>query len=107
TTQGDLVRRVECLEGHVTITQDLRLRFNYARATPWTREICRAGGERALLALAGPDGILITGPMLHWPQDGDGGARPGGNEDDGDAHPGSGGAADAGSGHDDPVRPRQ
>lgn len=73
TSQGDLVRRVECLEGQVTVEHDLRLRFDYARATPWTREVRRDNGERALLSLAGPDGILITGPMLHWPEDDDGG----------------------------------
>ncbi|HLS26575.1 MAG TPA: glycoside hydrolase family 15 protein [Beutenbergiaceae bacterium] len=88
TTQGDLVRRVECLEGHVRIEHDMRLRFDYARATPWTREVGRDGDERALLSLAGPDAILITGPMLHWPEDDD-------DEDDAadmdakDDHPGS------------------
>ncbi|MFN3600163.1 MAG: glycoside hydrolase family 15 protein [Dietzia sp.] len=66
-SQGDLLRRVECLDGEVVVEHDLRLRFDYARATPWTREIARDGGDRALLALAGPDGILVTGPMLHWP----------------------------------------
>ena len=66
TTQGDLVRRVECLEGQVTIEHDLRLRFDYARATPWTRQVESEGAEPALLALAGPDGILVTGPLLHW-----------------------------------------
>lgn len=72
TTQGDLIRRVECLEGEVVIEHDLRLRFDYARATPWTREIHRNGADRALLSLAGPDAILITGPMLHWPDEGPG-----------------------------------
>ncbi|MGC0249017.1 glycoside hydrolase family 15 protein [Pseudactinotalea sp. Z1748] len=90
TSQGDLVRRVECLEGQVRVEHDLRLRFDYARATPWTREIERDGQERCLLALAGPDAILITGPMLHWPGNGDGG----GEDDDGSAasvaeHPGT------------------
>ena len=83
TAQGDLVRRVECLEGEVTVEHDLRLRFDYARATPWTREVSR-DGERAVLALAGPDGILITGPMLHWPENDDG-EEPSGP----DEHPGS------------------
>lgn len=71
TAHGDLVRRVECLDGEVVVEHDLRLRFDYARATPWTREVTRQGGEPALLALAGPDGILITGPMLHWPDEDD------------------------------------
>jgi len=32
--QADLVRRVECLEGTVRVEHDLRIRFDYARATP-------------------------------------------------------------------------
>ncbi|MEE6288785.1 glycoside hydrolase family 15 protein [Georgenia sp. MJ173] len=71
TTQGDLVRRVECLAGEVDVEHDLRLRFDYARATPWTRQVELATGERAMLALAGPDAILVTGPMLHWPDEGE------------------------------------
>ncbi len=71
TLQGDLVRRVECLEGEVAVEHDLRLRFDYARSTPWTRRIVRDGGEDALLSIAGPDGILITGPLLHWPDGSD------------------------------------
>ena len=69
TDQGDLIRRAECLEGRVDVEHDLRLRFDYARATPWTREVDRNGGDRALLSLAGPDAILVTGPMLHWPDE--------------------------------------
>lgn len=67
TDQGDLVRRVECLEGEIEVEHDLRLRFDYARATPWTREVTLDGGERALLSLAGPDAILVSGPMLTCP----------------------------------------
>lgn len=86
TVQGDLVRRVECLEGEVEVEHDLRLRFDYARSTPWTRRIEREDGEAALLSLAGPDGILITGPLLHWPdgaeeQDEAGSAQPGAHGD--------------------------
>jgi len=69
TTQGDLVRRVECLEGEIVVEHDLRLRFDYARAAPWVRQIDGDDGECTLLALAGPDGILITGPRLRWPDD--------------------------------------
>ena len=87
TSQGDLVRRVECLEGHVEVEHDLRLRFDYARASPWIRRIEREDGELALLALAGPDGILITGPMLHWP-DGDGDDGSGDDVEGGTSRPG-------------------
>lgn len=68
--RGDLVRRVECLDGEVEVEHDLRMRFDYARATPWTRTVDMPDGERALLSLAGPDGILVTGPELHWPGEG-------------------------------------
>ena len=71
TSQGDLVRRVECLEGEVEVEHDLRLRFDYARATPWIRRVEQEDGTAALLSLAGPDGILVTGPTLHWPEDED------------------------------------
>lgn len=75
-SQGDLVRRVECLEGSVEVEHDLRLRFDYGRAAPWVRRVELDDGEPALLALAGPDGILVTGPELGWP-DGDGDDRSG------------------------------
>src|SRR5690625_951054 len=58
STQADLVRRVERLEGVVDVEHDLRLRFDYARSTPWTRRVELADGEPALLSLAGPDAIL-------------------------------------------------
>ena len=64
TLQADLIRRVECLEGTVDVEHDLRIRFDYARATPWIRRVDRADGGPALLSLAGPDGLLISGPLL-------------------------------------------
>jgi GH15 family glucan-1,4-alpha-glucosidase len=60
---ANLVRRVECLEGTVTVEHDLRIRFDYARATPWIRELMHLG-KPALLALAGPDALLFSGPLL-------------------------------------------
>lgn len=70
TSRGDLVRRVECLEGTVEVEHDLRLRFDYARATPWVRTV-DDGDAPALLALAGPDALRIAGPLLHRPDDDD------------------------------------
>ncbi|QEE62019.1 glycoside hydrolase family 15 protein [Salinibacterium sp. dk2585] len=62
---ANLIRRVECLEGTVTVEHDLRIRFDYARATPWVREVTHHGAP-ALLALAGPDALLFNGPLLQW-----------------------------------------
>ena len=65
-TQDDLYRRVECLDGEVAVEHDLRIRFDYARSLPWFRRVEDPGGEgSALLCTAGPDGVLITGPMLY------------------------------------------
>lgn len=66
SVQGDLIRSVECLEGEVTVTHDLRVRFAYARALPWFRQgEVEDTGERVLLCTAGPDGLMISGPMLY------------------------------------------
>ena len=69
---GDLVRLVECLEGRVEVVHDLRIRFSYARATPWFRRLEDLPDGRARLSsLAGPDALLLTGPCLHVAEDGD------------------------------------
>ena len=73
-THGDLVRVVEGIEGNVEVEHDLRIRFSYARATPWFRRIDDTDDGRArLLSLAGPDALMLTGPCLHVHVDGDGG----------------------------------
>ena len=64
TIQADLIRRAECLEGRVEVNCDLRIRFDYARATPWMRRFDRADGGPVLLSLAGPEGLMINGPLL-------------------------------------------
>ncbi|HMO10851.1 MAG TPA: DUF5911 domain-containing protein, partial [Actinotalea sp.] len=97
TSHGDLVRRVECLEGSVEIRHDLRLRFDYARATPWVR-IVSDGDEPVLLALAGPDALRISGPLLSWPDpaeqngagtDHEAASQPGGYQPAGDGEAGA------------------
>ncbi|MFI7481335.1 glycoside hydrolase family 15 protein [Kocuria sp. M1R5S2] len=63
---ADLVRRVECISGSVEVEHDLRIRFDYARALPWSRRVeVGDDGEEALLSIAGPDALLLTGPLLH------------------------------------------
>jgi GH15 family glucan-1,4-alpha-glucosidase len=64
--QADLVRRVECLSGTVQMEHDLRIRFDYNRARPWTRRVDLRGTAReGLLSVAGPDALLLAGPLLH------------------------------------------
>ncbi len=64
--RADIIRRVECLEGFVEVEHDLRVRFSYARVLPWFRPVTVPGtdDETGLLCTAGPEGLLVVGPML-------------------------------------------
>ncbi|CDJ99807.1 Glycoside hydrolase 15-related protein [Microbacterium sp. C448] len=58
-----LVRRIIGVSGTMEFTQHLTLRFDYARAVPWVRQV---GTDEApeLLAIAGPDAVIVRGPRL-------------------------------------------
>ena len=60
---ADIVRRVRGVSGTVEMRQDLRIRFDYARAVPWVRQV---GGEptHGIIATAGPDAVIVRGPRL-------------------------------------------
>lgn len=71
TKQADVIRFVECLEGEVEVEHDMRVRFSYARAEPWFRPTEVPGSEdTGLLCTAGPDGVLISGPLLQSMEEG-------------------------------------
>ncbi len=59
----DLVRRVVGIEGTVEFDHEVRFRFDYARSLPWVRQV---GTEfvPAVLAIAGPDALLLRGATL-------------------------------------------
>ncbi|BDI21721.1 glycoside hydrolase family 15 protein [Herbiconiux sp. L3-i23] len=61
--RADVVRRVHGVRGAVRMRQDLRIRFGYASALPWVRQVGGAAGP-ALLAAAGPDALILRGPEL-------------------------------------------
>lgn len=59
----DIVRRIIGIKGLVEFDHTLRMRFDYARAMPWVRQI----GTREtpeLVALAGPDAIILRGARV-------------------------------------------
>lgn len=56
----DLIRRIVGVSGTVEFGQELRLRFDYARAVPWVRQL----ESGALSAVAGPDAVVIRGAAL-------------------------------------------
>lgn len=58
--RADLVRRVRSISGVVEMAQVLRIRFDYAAALPWMRQT-GTEDEPELLAVAGPDAVVIRG----------------------------------------------
>lgn len=66
--RADVLRRVRGVRGTVRMRQELRVRFDYAAALPWMRQQPAVPGDDAgsttLLAVAGPDGLVIRGPHL-------------------------------------------
>ncbi len=70
--RADLVRRIEGLEGTVTMKHEWIVRFDYGRTVPWLRhepDPSGHGGDEALVAVAGPDMLILRGPRLPDPED--------------------------------------
>jgi GH15 family glucan-1,4-alpha-glucosidase len=59
-TNPDLVRIVEGVRGRVEMRMELVLRFDYGSIVPWVRNV-----EGALVAIAGPDAVLLRTPVEH------------------------------------------
>jgi GH15 family glucan-1,4-alpha-glucosidase len=59
----DVLRQVRGISGTVELEQDLRIRFGYSTALPWVRQVGDGDGH-ALLAVAGPDAIIVRGTRL-------------------------------------------
>jgi len=64
----DVIRRVRGIRGTVRVEEVLRIRFDYADAIPWVRQSRSERGtsthEHALIAVAGPDSVVVRGPRL-------------------------------------------
>lgn len=58
-----VVRRVVGVSGQVEMRTSLQLRFDYARALPWVRQV-GTEDEPALRAVAGPDAVVFRGTRL-------------------------------------------
>ncbi|SON55144.1 Trehalase [Hartmannibacter diazotrophicus] len=61
---ANLVRIVTGLEGHVDLRMDLVIRFDYGRLVPWV-----SLGEDGLIAIAGPDLLVLRTPVEHHGED--------------------------------------
>jgi GH15 family glucan-1,4-alpha-glucosidase len=61
--RADLVRRIEGVRGTVRLRHELVIRFDYGRIRPWVHRV-RAYGEDVIVAVAGPDKLILAGPRL-------------------------------------------
>lgn len=61
--RADVVRRVRGVRGTVAMREELRIRFDYARAVPWVRQL-HGEKEKGIIATAGPDAVVVRGPHL-------------------------------------------
>ncbi|MFL6158718.1 MAG: glycoside hydrolase family 15 protein [Marmoricola sp.] len=61
--RADVVRRVEGVRGTVTVRHELVIRFDYGRIKPWVHRE-GDGAEEVLVAVAGPDKLVLAGPRL-------------------------------------------
>jgi GH15 family glucan-1,4-alpha-glucosidase len=66
--RADVIRRVRGIRGTVRVEEVVRIRFDYSEAMPWIRQSAEDGGEgeyeHALIAVAGPDSVVLRGPRL-------------------------------------------
>lgn len=62
--RASLVRRVECLAGEVRMRQELVIRFGYGDVVPWVRRHTDEAGVESIVAVAGPDAIVLHGDRL-------------------------------------------
>ena len=62
--RSDVLRHVRAISGTVEMIEELQIRFSYATAIPWVRQFDEVHGF-ALIAVAGPDGLVRRGPRLY------------------------------------------
>ena len=67
--RADVVRRVEGVSGTVVVRHSWVVRFDYGRIRPWVHRQ-EVGGQTALVAVAGPDMLVLSGPRIPPPVDG-------------------------------------
>ncbi len=60
----DFVRQVIGVEGEVEMAMRWVIRFGYGSVMPWVRRLVDDDGFDALLAIAGPDAVVLRGDVL-------------------------------------------
>ncbi|GAC1442202.1 MAG: glycoside hydrolase family 15 protein [Mycobacteriales bacterium] len=64
---ADIVRRLECVQGEVEMAMRWVIRFGYGSAVPWVRRVTDEQGLGGVLAVAGPDAVILRGDVLPEP----------------------------------------
>ena len=64
---ADLIRRIEGIDGEVEMAMRWVVRFGYGSAVPWVRRITDDEGNEGVLAVAGPDAVVLRGDVLPEP----------------------------------------
>ncbi|HEX4191428.1 MAG TPA: glycoside hydrolase family 15 protein [Marmoricola sp.] len=67
--RADVIRRVTGLRGTVTLRHQFAIRFDYGRIRPWVHRETNEGAE-VIVAIAGPDKVILAGPRLPVADDG-------------------------------------
>lgn len=61
--RADVVRIIDGVDGEVELEQELVVRFGYGKVPPWFRRL-RKDGEDMIVAVAGPDRLVLRGDRL-------------------------------------------
>jgi GH15 family glucan-1,4-alpha-glucosidase len=67
--RADLVRRIVGVRGTVRLRHELVIRFDYGQIRPWVHRE-EAHGHKVIIAVAGPDKVVLSGPRLPRAVDG-------------------------------------
>ena len=62
--RADMVRRIDVVEGYVTVEHEWIVRFGYGKIHPWVHRVKDPDGNPAIRATAGPDSLLLRGDRL-------------------------------------------
>lgn len=70
-SHADLIRQVQVTRGTVIVRHDLRLRPDYNRAGLWLRQCSMPEGDAGIIGIAGPEMLVLRGPLLSVADNGD------------------------------------
>jgi GH15 family glucan-1,4-alpha-glucosidase len=68
-SRADVIRRIEGVEGTLRMAHEWAVRFDYGRVRPWVHRE-RRGDRELIVAIAGPDKLVLRGPRMPVAVDG-------------------------------------